>query len=67
MNSAVYLEVLPAYWGIETICHPFVKISTVENLKVLPAYWGIETVFAISGVPLERHILFGSTTRLLGY
>ena len=38
------LEVLPAYWGIETIeIARGIDIHQFGNLEVLPAYWGIET------------------------
>ena len=40
----IYLEVLPAYWGIETpILADAVGIAKRFHLEVLPAYWGIET------------------------
>ena len=38
------LEVLPAYWGIETFCLPFFASFRAFHLEVLPAYWGIETL-----------------------
>ena len=36
------LEVLPAYWGIETL-EGARDHHEVLGLEVLPAYWGIET------------------------
>ena len=38
------LEVLPAYWGIETIASTANALFSSLNLEVLPAYWGIETI-----------------------
>ena len=38
------LEVLPAYWGIETAFSHSSILEAVIYLEVLPAYWGIETL-----------------------
>ena len=64
-----HLEVLPAYWGIETFVSPYdCMMSEGKNLEVLPAYWGIETLSTnpLKNYPQEQ-AQFGSTTRLLGY
>ena len=39
------LEVLPAYWGIETTNNRSDQSNPIDDLEVLPAYWGIETCF----------------------
>ena len=58
------LEVLPAYWGIETDARHALECRQ-RGLEVLPAYWGIET--PITSSPDRSLAWFRSTTRLLGY
>ncbi len=41
--SSFDLEVLPAYWGIETNISFSFMLKNRSDLEVLPAYWGIET------------------------
>ena len=43
MIQRPHLEVLPAYWGIETVRTKNLRFSGILDLEVLPAYWGIET------------------------
>ena len=56
LSSSCYLEVLPAYWGIETFFRNQPDHSAQANLEVLPAYWGIETICQVITAGRSTHI-----------
>ena len=49
----VTLEVLPAYWGIETRAMTSEHSRAISDLEVLPAYWGIETLLSFGDLRLS--------------